>query len=91
MPIYEIEQYETHTATYRVKANSGAEAVAKLFEDSASNDCEPIDGSFVFVEINQDIGLSADEHRDLARELEALGHKCKDVIPSIRSISEVKE
>ncbi len=86
MPIYEIEQYEMHTQTYRVQADTEAEAIAKLFEGEA----EPLNGGLEFIEVASDYGLPADEYRDLVEELRKLDISVDEVIPSIRSIVKVK-
>ena len=87
MPQYEIEQYETHTQKYRIKANSEAQAIAKLFNSEA----DPVDGSLEYTEVCEDLGLPAEEYRDLADELRSLGVAVGEhVIPSIRSIKRVE-
>ena len=44
-----------------------------------------------FIEIAEDFGIPADEHRELAEELRALGVRVDEaVIPSIRSIVQVE-
>jgi hypothetical protein len=86
MPIYEIEQYELHTTKYRVEANSEGEAVAKLFAGGG----EAVDQSQEMIEVVDDYGLPTDEFSELAEELRKLGVSgIDDVIPSIRSITEV--
>lgn len=86
MPTYEIEQYEVHVMKYRVEAQTEAEAIAKLFDGEA----EPVCESQEYVEVAEDYGLPADEYRDLAVHLRALGVPVDEaVIPSIRSIAEV--
>ena len=85
MPTYEIEQYEIHAMRYRIDATNEAEAIAKLFDGEA----EPVEGSLEYVEICDDRGLPADEHRELAEQLRTLGVPVDEaVIPSIRSIAE---
>jgi hypothetical protein len=87
MPTFEIEQYELHTMKYRVRANSEAEAIAKLL----GGELEPVEGSLEFIEVAEDLGLPTDEYRDLAEALRALGVSVdENVIPSIRSISKVE-
>jgi len=86
MPIFEIEQYETHIQRYRVTAKSKAKAIKKLFDGEA----DVIDSSQELVEVCDVLGLRADEHQDLAKELRSLGIKFDDVIPSIRSVEEVE-
>ena len=86
MPTYEIEQYELHAMTYRVKAKSKAEAIAKLFQGEA----EPVEQSQDMIEVADAYGLPADEHQALVRALRKLGIKgIREVIPSIRSIEKV--
>ena len=83
MPTYEIEQYEIHVQTYEVEAESEAEAIAKLFK----GDAEPVDDSLEYVEVCEDRGLPAEEHRELADQLRAMGITVDEaVIPSIRSV-----
>jgi hypothetical protein len=87
MPQYEIEQCEIHTQKYRVDAGSEAEAIAKLF----NGDADPVDDSLEFVEVCEDRGMPADEHRELAEQLHSLGVSMDEVvIPSIRSIVKVE-
>ena len=84
MPAFEIEQYELHVQKYTVEAADEAEAIAKLLEGLA----EPVDNSQEYVEVADDFGLPADDHRDLAEALRGLGIQVDEVIPSIRSIVE---
>lgn len=71
---------------YRVEAATEADAIAKLFQGEA----EPVCQSQEFIEIAEDFGLPAEECRDLAEALRALGVSVDDaVIPSIRSIARV--
>lgn len=86
MPTYEVEQYELHLMKYRVEAPGEADAIAKLFRGEA----EPVDQSQEFVEVAEDFGLPAEEHRDLAQALRALGVSFPGaVIPSIRNVEQV--
>ena len=86
MPTYEVEQYELHAMKYRVEAATKAEAIAKLFQGEA----EPVCQSQDFIEIAEDFGLPAEECRDLAEALRALGVFVNGaVIPSIRSVKQV--
>jgi len=88
MPSYEIEQYEIHAMRYRIDAPNEAEAIAKLLDGEA----EPVEGSLEYVEICDDRGLPADEHRELAEQLRTLGVPVDEaVIPSISSIVEIEE
>jgi hypothetical protein len=86
MPTYEIEQYELHAMRYRVEAASEAEAIIRLFAGEA----EPVCQSQDFIEVANDFGLLAAEHRHLAEGLRDRGITVNDVIPSIRSIEEIQ-
>jgi len=86
MPTYEIEQYELCLTKHRVKASSEARAIKKLLDGKA----HVVDNSHEFIEVADDFGLPADEHRELADGLLALGVAVGEVIPSIRSIEEVE-
>lgn len=84
MPTFEVEQYEIHTQTYRVEADSEAEAIIKL----RNGEAEPVDGSLDFIKVAENLGLPVDECRELADQLRVSGVPIgDDVIPSIRSIS----
>lgn len=86
MPLYEIEQYELHMMKFHVEANSPAEAIEQLFR----GELEAIENSMEFVEIAEDYGLPAEEYRELAEELRDLDIEVDEVIPSIRSITEIE-
>ena len=87
MPTYEIEQYEIHAMKYRIEAASEAEAIAKLLDGEA----DAVDDSLEYIEVAEDFGLPADEHRELADALHDLGLRVGEaVIPSIRSIVKVE-
>lgn len=52
-------------------------------------EAEPVEDSLEYIEIAEDFGLPVDEHRQLAKQLHALGVPVGEhVIPSIRSIEE---
>ena len=86
MPTFQIEQYELHTAKYRVEATSEAEAIAKLFDGEG----EPVDNSLEYIEVAEDYGLPVDEFPELAEALHKQGVRVDDaIIESIRSIEEV--
>lgn len=83
MPIFEIEQYEIHTMKYRVEANSEAEAIKMLFDGKA----DAVDNGLDFIEVCEDLGLPADDHRELVDQLRLLGVSVGEaVIESIRSV-----
>lgn len=87
MPTYEVEQYEIHTHTYRIEADSEAEAIVKLLD----GEVEPVDGSLDFIEVAEDVGLPVDEYRELADELRELGVPVDEhVIPSIRAVTVIR-
>lgn len=86
MPMFQIEQYELHAMTFRVEAQDEAHAIVRLLDGEA----EAVDDGLDFIEVAEDFGLPADEHRELAEKLTALGVPVGEhVIPSIRSIEEV--
>ncbi len=83
MPMFEIEQYEVHTQTYQVEADSKADAIARLLDGEAM----PVDDSLDYIEVAEDIGLPIDECRELADKLRDLRVPVGEhVIPSIRAI-----
>ena len=83
MPNYEIEQYELHTMKYRIEADNEAEAIKMLFDGEA----EPVGQSQDFIEVCDELGLPAEEYREIADQLRSLGISVgEDVIPSIRSV-----
>ena len=87
MPTFEIDQYELHAQRYRVKAESEAEAIKRLFDGEA----QPVDGSLEFIDVADDLGLPVEEYAELAEALKALEVSLDDVIPSIRDILRVEE
>ena len=84
MPKYRVEQYELHYATYEVDAPSEAEAIAVVFDGGGTI----TDNGYI--EVAEDFGMPADEHRDLADALRDRRISVSDVIPSVRSIEEVE-
>ena len=83
MPTFEIEQYEIHAQKYRVEANSEAEAIKMLFD----GDGEAVDNGLDFIEVCEDLGLPAEDHRELADQLRSLGVSVGEhVIASIRNV-----
>lgn len=83
MPTYEIEQYELHSAKFRVEADSEAEAINKLFDGEG----DAVDNSLEFIEVADDHGMPADDFPRLAKILKRRGMNVgTDIIPSIRSI-----
>jgi len=84
MPVFEIEQYEIHVATYRIEADDEADAIAKVLDgDGEQTNCE-------YVETAEDLGLPVDAHRELAEQLERRGVTVTEVIPSIRSVTKAE-
>lgn len=86
MPLYEIEQYELHLMKFHVEADSPAQAIECLFR----GELEALDNSMEFVEIADDYGMPAEENRELAEQLRDLDIDVDEVIPSIRSITEIE-
>ena len=86
MPTFEIEQYELHAMKYRVEAENEADAIVKLLAGLAL----PVDNGLEYIEVADDFGLPADEHRELADALRSQGVPVDVVIPSIRSIETVE-
>ncbi len=83
MPMFQIEQYEVHTQTYKVEADSEADAIVKILDGAA----EPVDDSLDYIEVAEDLGLPVDECRELADQLRELGVPVGEhVIPSIRAV-----
>ena len=85
MPIYQITQYELHSAKYRVEADSEADAIANFFQ----GDGEPVNDSLKFIEPAEDYGMPSDDYPSLVRGLRKQGVEIGDIIPSIRSIGVV--
>ena len=87
MPIFEIEQYELHSATYRVEAKDEAHAIARLLDGEA----DLIDNSLEYIEVADDYGMPADQNRALAEQLRNLGIAVgDDIISSVRAITRVE-
>ncbi len=87
MPVYDVEQYEVHAATYRVEAESPAHAIKKVFDGKA----EMVDDSLDFIAVCDDMGLPVEEEPALVETLRSLGVAVSDHVHSIRSIAEVEE
>ena len=88
MSTYEIQQYEVHAQTYRVKASSEAEALTMLFDGQADS----VDSGLDYIEVCEDLGLPVEEYRDLAGQLRSLGVSLDEhIIPSIRSIERMED
>lgn len=87
MPVYEIEQYELHTMTYRVEADDSADAIVRLLDGEA----EAMDNTLDFIEVADERGMLVEDHPELADKLRTLGVPVDDrIIPSIRIISEIE-
>lgn len=85
MPVFEIEQYEVHAMKYRIEADDVSQAIVKLL------DCEgdPVDDSLEYIEVDDERGLWAYDHATLAEQLRSLGLPVENVIPSIRSVTQL--
>jgi hypothetical protein len=81
MPQFEIEQYELHSTTHRVKAATMAEAIVALW----NGESEIVDNSTEYIEVPENVGMPADH--DVIDALRRLGYECSEShIPGIRSI-----
>ena len=87
MKVYEIEQYEIWTQKYRVKANSEAEAINKLYDGKA----KAMDNELEFIEVLDNCGMPEDENRELVGELAKFNINCRDIIPSVRRIECIED
>lgn len=85
--IYEVTQYEIHFQRYRVDAKSEAEAVQKVLDGDGS--LIPSTSEESYLESAEDLGMSADDNKELADELRELGIAVGDIIPTIRSVEQV--
>lgn len=85
MPAFEIEQYEVHAMKYRVEADDLAQAIIKLFDGES----DPVADSLEYIEVDDERGLWADDHATLAEQLLSLGLPVENVIPSIRSVTQL--
>lgn len=83
MAVYIVEQYEIHSKSYRVEADSEAGAMALLFAGAG----EPLEGGLDFIDIDKSRGLPVRQFPELAEALRAAGEEVIDVIPSIRDIT----
>jgi hypothetical protein len=85
MPLYDVQQYETHITTIRVTADSPAGAVTKVFNGEGTVN------NFEFAGIADDHGMPINEDQDLADQLLDLGviKPNDEIIPSIRGVKEV--
>ncbi len=87
MPVFRIEQYELHSQTYSVEADSEAGAISILLDGNG----ELMDGSQAFVEDAEERGMAVENHRQLAEQLRALGVPVgESVVPSIRAIAKMQ-
>jgi len=87
MPVFEIEQYEIHSMTYRVEADDAADAIVKLLDGEA----DQVDNSQEYIELADERGLLIADHPELADKLRTLGVPVDDrIIPSIRCVSVIE-
>lgn len=86
MPVFQVEQYEVHSMTYQIEADDVAQAIVKLFDGEG----EPVANSLEYVEIADERGLWSDEHPKLAEQLRSHGLPVDQVIPTIRSVSQLE-
>ena len=90
--IYEVEQYELHSVTYRVEAESKAEAIQKVL----AGDGDMVDNSQEYIETADEKFLPLDP--EIIKELEELGVQIEEMafdnaqgVPSIRSVEETDD
>ena len=88
MPTFEVERYEIYVQRYRIEADNEVEAIVRTYKDEG----DPIEGSLEFVQVGNDCGMPVGEALELATALWETGAitQCNLVIPSIRSVREVK-
>ena len=96
LPVFEVEQYETHASTYRVTGvKSEAEAIAAVLDREFGDACvELVDGSFELIEINKDVGMSTEQEpgTSITDQLHSLGIATDEYfIPSIRDVRRIIE
>ena len=89
MAFYEVDQYELHFQTYRVEAESEAEAIAKVL----NGDSEILDNRLEYVAPSINNGIWVDQNQELVDSIRLHDPSIfigKTVIPSIRDIREVE-
>lgn len=88
MPMFEIQQYELYTCTYRVRANSAAEAIHKLWDGEGTQ----VEDSEEYIEVDEEHGIPCDDNRDIVKGLEKLHyHIPESHISGIAGIEEIEE
>jgi len=85
MPIFEIEQYEVCTSKVRVEAQDKTEAIKKFFD----NDCDPVDDSTEFIEMDETRGMSKEVADELEINTTDIAHAEDWGVPTIRGIEVV--
>ena len=89
MAFYEVDQYELHFQTYRVEAESEAEAIAKVL----NGDSEILDNRLEYVAPSINNGIWVDQNQELVDSIRLHDPSIfigKTVIPSIRDVREVE-
>ena len=87
VPRFEIKQYQTHVATIYVDAPTAAEAIELLYDNKIPAQPNVTE----FLEINEDIGMPADENPALTKALRARSERIDSHIPSIANITKIKK
>lgn len=87
MPKFEIEQYEIHSVTYRVEANSVKEALIEIMNGGGDRIYTE------YVEVLDSVGVDRNilDDKDIEEIEDRTGCFCYDRIPGIMRVTEVKE
>lgn len=86
MPEYVIEQYVLYKMNYRVSGGSEAEAIWRVLDEQVAHEEESLE----CIGAAEAYGLPAEAYPQLCRELSTFDIPTQDVIPSIRSIVEIR-
>lgn len=97
MPIYAVEQYELCSTTYKIDANSEAEAIAKVITGEYG-ELGIVGSAQEYIAIEEQMGrLKCADHPELVAQLMDLGvfagndFSGDEIIRSIRSVEEVED
>ncbi len=92
MPIFNVEQYELCSTTYRISASSEAEAIAKVITGEYG-ELGIVGSAQEYIAVEERMGrLKCADNAPLVEQLASLGVECPgDFIPSIRSIEKVED
>lgn len=85
MARFRIEQYEVHTQTYEVDADSPGEAIVKVFNGVA----DTVDNTLKYIEVDEERGMPL---HNLSREdvdyINDAGYSVDGYVNSVRSVCE---